>query len=130
MDDLIRRIDAIKAINTLYYPDGEDLVKVVRCHECKYSTTDGTYNSIEQMGTHLNCRMWLTANRHSPAIVKKEGYCAWGKSREDTMTIGEAIEQIKWYFEEDDGIGAEPITKEAVSIVITTLEKLSAEIES
>lgn len=39
------------------------------------------------------------------------------------MTIEKAIEQIKWYFEEDDGSGAEPITKEAVSLVIAALER-------
>lgn len=37
------------------------------------------------------------------------------------MTREEAIEQIKWYFEEDDGISAEDITKEAVDMAIEAL---------
>lgn len=37
------------------------------------------------------------------------------------MTKKEAIEQIKWYFEEDDGINAEDITKEAVNMAIEAL---------
>lgn len=41
------------------------------------------------------------------------------------MTREEAIKQIKWYFEEDDGIGAEDITKEAIYMAI---EALKAEI--
>lgn len=39
------------------------------------------------------------------------------------MTREEAISQIKWYFEEDDGMSAEGITKEAVSMAIEALEK-------
>ena len=38
------------------------------------------------------------------------------------MTREEAIEQIKWYFEEDDGISAEDITKEAVYMAIEALQ--------
>lgn len=29
------------------------------------------------------------------------------------MTIEQAIEQLDWYFEADDGLGADPVTKEA-----------------
>ena len=38
------------------------------------------------------------------------------------MTRKEAIERIKWYFEEDDGISAEDITKEAIDMAIEALE--------
>ena len=38
------------------------------------------------------------------------------------MTKKEAIERIKWYFEEDDGISAEDITKEAVDMAIEALK--------
>lgn len=39
------------------------------------------------------------------------------------MTMEEAIEQIKWYFEEDDGISAEDITKKAVYMAIKALRR-------
>ena len=39
------------------------------------------------------------------------------------MTREEAIEQIKWYFEKDDGISAEDITKEAVYMAIEALSR-------
>ena len=38
------------------------------------------------------------------------------------MTREEAIERIKWYFEEDDGISAKDITKEVVYMAIEALE--------
>lgn len=37
------------------------------------------------------------------------------------MTREEAIEQIKWYFEEDGGISAEDITKDAIDMAIEAL---------
>lgn len=39
------------------------------------------------------------------------------------MTNCEAIAQIIWYFEEDDGIAAEGITKEAAKIAIKALKQ-------
>ena len=39
------------------------------------------------------------------------------------MTNCEAIAQIKWYFEEDDGIAAEGTTKEAANMAIKALEQ-------
>ena len=41
------------------------------------------------------------------------------------MTREEAIKQIKWYFEEDDGMSAEDITKEAVSMAVEALKEQS-----
>ena len=41
------------------------------------------------------------------------------------MTKVEAINQIRWYFEEDDGMAAEGITKEAVNMAIKALEEPS-----
>ena len=38
------------------------------------------------------------------------------------MTREEAIERIKWYFAEDDGISAEDITKEAIDMAIEALQ--------
>lgn len=42
------------------------------------------------------------------------------------MTYKEAIERLKWYFEEDDGGAAENITKMAYQIAIKALERLIA----
>ena len=42
------------------------------------------------------------------------------------MTREEAIEQLKWYFEEDDGIGADPSTKKAYKVVLEVLAKMEA----
>ena len=42
------------------------------------------------------------------------------------MEIKEAIEQIKWYFEKDDGEAAENKTKEAAYMAISALEKQEA----
>lgn len=39
------------------------------------------------------------------------------------MTREEAIERIKWYFEEDDGIAAEDVTKEAIVMAIEALSE-------
>lgn len=39
------------------------------------------------------------------------------------MTNCEAIAQIKWYFEEDDGIAAEGTTKEAANMAIKALDQ-------
>lgn len=39
------------------------------------------------------------------------------------MTVKEAIEQLRWYFEQDDGTAAEKITKEAAQMAINALEK-------
>lgn len=39
------------------------------------------------------------------------------------MTKSEAIEQIKWYFEMDDGIAADDATKRAISMAINALEE-------
>lgn len=39
------------------------------------------------------------------------------------MEIKEAIEQLKWYFENDDGGAAENKTKEAAYMAISALEK-------
>lgn len=33
------------------------------------------------------------------------------------MTRDEAIEQLDWYFEQDDGIAADPVTKEAYKTI-------------
>ena len=41
------------------------------------------------------------------------------------MTNKEAIKQIEWYFEEDDGIGADTKTKQAFNITIDAIKKLS-----
>lgn len=38
------------------------------------------------------------------------------------MKREKAIEQIKWYFEEDNGINAEDITKEAIYMAIEALQ--------
>lgn len=38
------------------------------------------------------------------------------------MTRKEAIEQIKWYFEEDDGLSAEDVTIEAINMAIKALQ--------
>ena len=38
------------------------------------------------------------------------------------MTIQQAIEQLDWYFEADDGTGADPITKEAYETLKGTTE--------
>ena len=38
------------------------------------------------------------------------------------MKREKAIEQIKWYFEEDNGISAEDITKEAIYMAIEALQ--------
>lgn len=35
----------------------------------------------------------------------------------------EAIKQLKWYFEEDDGIGAEPSIKKAYEVAIEALKE-------
>ena len=40
------------------------------------------------------------------------------------MTNEEVIKQIEWYFEEDDGIGADIKTKQAFNIAISTLKKI------
>ena len=46
------------------------------------------------------------------------------------MTEEEAIERIKWYFEEDDGVSAEDITKEAVyMLIIDALKQPSDEMQ-
>ena len=42
------------------------------------------------------------------------------------MTNEEVIKQIEWYFEEDDGIGADIKTKQAFNITIDAIKKLSA----
>lgn len=44
------------------------------------------------------------------------------------MTREEAIERIKWYFEEDDGISAEDITKEAIDMAIEALQTDAVEV--
>ena len=44
------------------------------------------------------------------------------------MTREEAIKQIKWYFEEDDGGAAEDITKEAVRMAVEALEKQTTDV--
>ena len=38
------------------------------------------------------------------------------------MTREEAIEQIKWYFEMDDGIAADNVTKRAINMAIEALQ--------
>ena len=38
------------------------------------------------------------------------------------MTIKEVIEQIHWYFNEDNGISAEDKTKDAVTLAVRALE--------
>lgn len=43
------------------------------------------------------------------------------------MTRNEAIQQIKWYFECDDGIAADNATKEAVDMAIEALQREEAE---
>ena len=40
------------------------------------------------------------------------------------MTKSEAIEQIKWYFEMDDGIAADDATKRAINMAINALEDI------
>ena len=40
------------------------------------------------------------------------------------MNTKEAIEQLKWYFECDDGIAAEMVTKEAYQIAVQALEEI------
>lgn len=42
----------------------------------------------------------------------------WG---ERIMTREEAIKQIKWYFEMDDGISADDVTKRAINMAINAL---------
>ena len=47
------------------------------------------------------------------------------------MTREEAIEQIKWYFECDDGIAAEDITKQAIDMAIEALSnQVTSKLES
>ena len=41
------------------------------------------------------------------------------------MTYSEAIEQLRWYFEYDDGIAADNTTKAAYQIAIKVLERHS-----
>lgn len=41
------------------------------------------------------------------------------------MIKEKAIEQIKWYFEEDDGIAAEDVTKEAINMAIEALQQIT-----
>lgn len=74
MDDLIRRIDAINAINTLYYPDGDDLVKVVRCRECKYGSANEYYGNVYCTVHSLLQEPWIRGPQY---------FCADGKRRED-----------------------------------------------
>lgn len=40
------------------------------------------------------------------------------------MNAKEAIEQLKWYFECDDGIAAETCTKEAYQMAVQALEEI------
>ena len=43
------------------------------------------------------------------------------------MTKSEAIEQIKWYFEMDDGTAADNVTKRAINMAIEALEGIPRE---
>lgn len=40
------------------------------------------------------------------------------------MTNGEAIEQLRWYFDEDDGTGSDSSTKKAIVMAIEALLKM------
>lgn len=42
------------------------------------------------------------------------------------MTIEEATEQLKWYFECDDGTGSDSSMKKAYKVVIEALAKMKA----
>ena len=43
------------------------------------------------------------------------------------MTKEEAIEQIEWYFEMDDGTAADNVTKRAINMAINAMEALENE---
>jgi hypothetical protein len=59
-----------------------DVVPVVRCKDCKFSSEDGGYDSIEQMKTHLNCRR-IHIGFIGCAIVPKEGFCSYGERKDN-----------------------------------------------
>ena len=106
MDDLIRRGDVIEVVERLRDKFGNDEmgfalnwavqsvrrikavddVEVVRCRDCVHSSVNGSYESLQQAETHLNCRCFIKSSSHKTLIVAKDGYCAWGQRREDGDT--------------------------------------------
>lgn len=43
--------------------------------------------------------------------------------KDTLMTIDEAIEFVRWYFEKDGGVAADKKVREAISLIIENVEK-------